>query len=55
MLTNPMLAAIICSRFAERSPPAVAVALLKPLAILFDNINRWLGPGVLINASTVPR
>ena len=37
---------------ADKSPHMVAVALLNPYVALFDNINKWLGPGELIKART---
>ena len=49
---KPKTAANIYSILADKSPHMVAVAFLNPYVALFDNINKWLGPGELIKAST---
>ena len=50
---SPSPASVICSALALRSPAALASERRKPLLIATDIISSWLGPGVLMNSSTV--
>ena len=50
---RPRPAASICSALAVRSPKAVAADRANPCLALFDSINSWLGPGVIMSAKTV--